>query len=367
MTSLNGIRIETLSLPINKLSLEFTCKPDDCKSRREIDNHSRIVLPDGRRLTISNRFWNSWCSLYNQGRSIFDLFSHAEVFDRIYRERGDMVRLAIETNQVSYNEATHGKLLSCTSPKKPLLPLADAVALANKYEGNAVQYNEGIVTGVFDCPFPTPYHIAGEEYKTQFMLQMPVDGYGMPQSYLTLLREICANGMVGMAKAFKTSFRLGKGEDNILEVLDRAMITFSAEEGFHSFKTRLETAAHSWASFNEASCLYQTISGAMLADSLPIKERVVIAEKFDDMCGNPLKYYGLTGRSELSTRRAKTIPVNTTVYEMMTFASEVATHELHDPAAKNRINAWIGSTISNEYDLENTMSEFREWKDFFVK
>ena len=361
-TDFTRINIDTVALPMDALKVEFMRNPDECKSRAEVDDYTRMTLPDGRRCKVSKRFWISWCSLQNQGRAIFDLFSHAEVFTRIQRQRSDQVRIAIERGlgpDIGGN-VIHGTLISCTNPRKPLLPLNNAVEIITKYDGDAAMYEDGVVTATFDTPFPTPYCIAGEDYSTQFTIQMPVDGYGMPQSYLTLLRQICTNGMIGMAKAFKTSFQLGRGDDDIMGVLDRAMTTFSAEEGFHSFRLRMEAAAKSWASLGEASKLFKAIAVSMKDDGMPVEMRVKIAERFDQMCGDPLKYYGLGSRDEVSARRARTVPVNTTMYELMTFASEVATHEIQTLGARNRINAWVGTSVSNEYDLESTCNEFRE-------
>lgn len=369
VTDLAKVSIDSVLLPMNALEVEFMHDPNECKSRKEIDKYTRIKLPDGRRLIVSDRFWNSWCSLQNQGRSIFDLFSHAEVFERIHKTIGTRVRLAIELSKQPDigGNVTDGKLLSCTHPTKPILPIADVVELITKYDGTAVQYEDGVASGTFDCPFPTPYNIVGEDYKTQFTMQMPIDGYGLPLSYLALLRLICTNGVIGMAKAFKTSFQLGKGEDHIKEVLHRAMTTFSAEEGFHSFKLRMESAAKSWASLDEASRLCKMLNQAMHNDKTPVAKRVEIIEKLDQMCGDPLKAYGLAGRQELSARRARTIPVNTSMYELITFASEISTHELHATTPRNQVNSWVGTAISSEYDLEGTLDEFPDWKDFFIK
>ena len=369
VSDLSKVSVDSVLLPMDALKVEFMRDPNECRSRHEIDTYTRIKLPDGRRCVVSDRFWNSWCSLQSQGRSVFDLFSHSEVFNRISKTVGSKVRVAIEANKRPDfgGQVIDGELLSCTHPTKPILPMADVVELINKYEGKSVQYERGVVSSTFDCPFPTPYTIVGEDYHTQFTMQMPVDGYGLPLSYLALLRLICLNGVVGMTKAFKTSFQLGKGEDHIKDVLHRAMTTFSAEEGFHSFKLRMEAAAQSWASLDEASRLCKVLNQAMHGDKMPVARRVEIIEKLDEMCGDPLKTYGLAGRQELSARRARTIPVNTSIYEMITFASEVATHDLHATTPRNAVNGWVGTTISTEYDLENSLSEFPDWKDFFVK
>jgi hypothetical protein len=93
--------------PLNTLKVEFERQPKECRSRYEIDGYTRIVLPDGQKMQVSQRFWNSFCSLENLSRNVFDYFTHEEVFDRITQAKGHSVRLAVEANP----EGT-GQLLS---------------------------------------------------------------------------------------------------------------------------------------------------------------------------------------------------------------------------------------------------------------
>ena len=368
---LKKTQIDVLSVPINQMQVEFLKTPADCKSRSEIDRYTRMILPDGRRLKVTPRFWNSWCSLEGQSKSVFDLFSHAEVFDRLRDKRNRVARIAVEMNPRQDTSKPgaliDGDLLGCTNPNKPILRIEQADDMIFRFDGAHVKYDQGVATAMFECPFPIPYVIAGEDYRSQFCMQMPVDGYGMPTSYLALLRLICVNGAIGMTKAFKTSFQLGKGEKNIAEVLNRAFTTFSAEEGFSSFKQRMEMSAKSWASLAEASRLYKAMGLSLHDDKQPVGRRVEIIEEFDKLCGDPLKLYGLTNREEVSSRRARTIPVKATMYQLITFATELATHEIQAPPARNRLNAWVGDSVASEMDLESSCEEYPDWKDFFVR
>ncbi len=365
---LNNVKIKTMALPINRIEVDFLKDPSECKSRKETDRNTRIKLPDGRRLHTTDRFWTSFCSLQSQGRSVFDLFAPSEVFDRIHKKKKDTVRIAIEEDikpDVG-GTTTHGRLLSMTNPLKPVLGIHEVKGLVDRFNGDNVTYEDGVVTAAFDCPFPTPYQVAGEEYRTRFSTSMPIDGYGLPCAYLVMLRMLCQNGVFGMAKAFKTQFQLGKGDENLSYVLNRAMETFTAEEGFHSFKQRMESAATSWASLHEASQLHKLMTKSMGEDGYALDKKVQFLEKFDNMCGNPLAIYGLSNATELSARRARTIPVNASIYQLITFASEMTTHHLSSQKARDRINSWIGTLITNEYDMEGTMEQMPSLDAFFV-
>ena len=363
--SLSNINIETIGLPINRLNVKFLKPPAECKSRSETDSYTQIQIPDGREFWVTDRFWNSFSSLMNMGRSVFDLFSHAEVFDRIHTRNDTMVRVTMEVNPDT-NSTAQGRLLSMTNPKKPILQIDQVASIIDKYEGQNIAYDKGVITSQFDCPFDTPYNISGEEYSTRFATQMPIDGYGLPCSYLVMLRLICQNGVVGHTKAFKTAFQLGKGDDSLYSVLDRAMETFTAEEGFHDFSKRLESAAKSWASLHETNSAYKAISKSMTEEGYNLKARLEILNALDALCGNPLKTYGLGNTEEISARRAATIPVNATVYQLITFMSEISTHKLNKPHTADRINAWVGNRISNEYDMEGTVDELPELDAFFL-
>ncbi len=361
LAAIDNLNVASTIVLLNTLRVEFDRDRDKCKSRRELDNSTRIILPDGREMRVSDRFWSSFSSLHNLGRSTFDYFSHEETFDRITRVRGDAVRLAFE----DYGE-NGGRMLSCTAPGKPLLRLEEVRTLLSEYEGQKISYADGMVTAAFECPFPANFKIGGDEFRTQFHLQMPVDGYGLPAAFLGLLRLICTNGMVAMSPAFKTSFQLGKDSASLILLLERAMTTFNNEEGFHALRQRLDSAAGSWASLNEARRLHTCMATAAACDGMDQSDRAELLAELQRNCGDPLGIYGLSGHDEVSARRARSVPVEATVYDLMNFATETATHHLRSLPARSRVHGWIGETVTQEYDLEGTVSQFPDFKDYFL-
>jgi hypothetical protein len=360
VTQLENVNVESVVVPLNSLRVEFDRSPKDFRSREESDRHTRVVMPDGRRMQVSGRFWGSFSSLLNLNRSVFDYFSYEEVFDRITRTKGQSVRVACEVI------GEGGKMLSCTNPAKPILRVDEVRALTSEFEGTGISYADGIVTSTFECPFPSNFKVGGDDFQTRFSLQMPVDGYGLPAAFLALLRLVCTNGMIAMSPAFKTAFQLGKDSTSLLPLLQRAMTTFNNEEGFHALKQRVDSATTSWASLNEAKKLRHCLGQACTGDGFDAKQRAEMLSKFDATCGDPLGIYGLSGHEELSVRRARSIPVEATIYDLFNFASEVGTHHFRNLLSRNRINAWIGESLTSEYDLEGTVETFPDFTDYFL-
>jgi hypothetical protein len=66
-----------------------------------------------------------------------------------------------------------------------------------------------------------------------------------------------------------------------------------------------------------------------------------------------LSLYGLANLDALSVKRQWTLPTKAKVYDLLNFASEVATHHADEYGARSS-QAWLGSLISGEYDLENS-------------
>jgi len=298
----------------------------------------------------------SFSSLHNLNRSVFDYFTFAETFKRIAEVKGDPVRL---TYEAPTDASQVGRLLSCTKITKPLLRLPQVSQLVDEFHGMNATYAGGVVNVDFECPFPMEFHIGGDDFRTRFHLELPVDGFGLPAAYLAMLRLVCTNGLIGISRAFKTVFQLGREESGLDMMLRRVMATFSNEEGFHSFRNRVEAATRSWASLHEAMLLRKTLTRALTESRRDPASCAAILERLDKACGDPLAFYGLTNTDEISARRARTIPVDATVYDLVNFASEAATHHLSQQTARNRLNAWTGSLITGEYDLEGRWTPFR--------
>lgn len=355
--------IKTLIAPINSFQVTTT---KQCKSNKDRANHTIMFVP-GRSdpVTVAPRFWTSFSSLFNIGMNIFTYFEYDEIFNRLATASGNSVRLAFETFDMG-GQVQLGRVLSCTAPTKPFLKALEVQNLIEAYDGDLGIYNEGLVQASFKAPFPVEFTVANSSFQSRFQLVLPIDGYGLPTAYLELYRTNSSSVLSGCTKAFKTQFQLGKDDTSLIRVLERAMTTFNNEEGYHSFKQRLEASAKSWASFHEAGELHNLIERVLTADSFPLDTRQEILKAYNKAVGNPLEHYGISSPNELSNRKAKTIPVEATIFELFNFVTEINTHYIKTMNGRATLNQWVGETLAEEYDLEGTADNVKDFKDFFL-
>src|SRR5262249_14848104 len=83
------------------------------------------------------------------------------------------------------------------------------------------------------------------------------------------------------------------------------------------------------------------------------------------MTGDPSHLYGLANLDALSVKRQRTLPTKARVYDLLNFTSEVATHHSDEYGSRSS-QAWLGSLVSNEFDLEDSCSTFDSFQDFFM-
>ncbi len=269
------------------------------------------------------------------------------------------------------------------------------MGLLGRYNGLDVTYHDGIVEsshvprtsgGVFQ--------VGGDDFMNRFLMATPIDGYGAPNIYLALLRMVCQNGVVGYSKAFKSSVSLGKGDDDVAPTLTRALDGFGNDEGYAAIRSRLEEAARSWASVYEQESLYKVLvqaygkngideSGGVPAlaprirsllhapvdgvvEEVPnggIGSQLLVA--FNRMTGDAQRLYGVASLDALSMKRKKTLPVKCSVFDLVNFATEVSSH-FATPSAARALQGWLGSLITEEYDLEGTRDRVESFADFHI-
>ena len=99
------------------------------------------------------------------------------------------------------------------------------------------------------------------------------------------------------------------------------------------------------------------------ADRVNSQKSVLSA--FHEMTGDVSQIYGLANMDALSVKRQRTLPVKCRVYDLLNFASELATHHATGSGARTA-QGWIGTLISREYDLEESCDAFRDFRDFFL-
>jgi hypothetical protein len=349
------------------------------------------VLVKDEPLNPTNRFWVSLFARYGFNSAFFKYFNHQETFERISQtEKADRMRLCIERDADG-----NGTLLGVSNPKKPIVVYDELMEMLGRYNGTSIMYHDGIVESTH-----TPrsganqFQIAGDDFVNRFLLSTPVDGYGAPNIYLSMLRLACSNGVVGYTKVFRSSLALGKADDDVTPSMTRALDGFSNDEGYAAIRQRLKAAACSWCSVHESQELYKLLvrlhsrkaiddMGGMTLASAPklaslLGNPVVVSvqtpeegvgspilKAFHAMTGDTSRLYGLANLDALSVKRKRTLPVKCKVMDVINFATEVATH-YSTPEGARMLQAFVGGLVTEEYDMEGTADKYGEFADFLI-
>jgi hypothetical protein len=330
---------------------------------------------NGRRLEPTKRFWHSLHLRFGFTGNIFRYFSHQEVFERISQVApNDRVRYCIEHDGLG-----HARLLGVCAPTAAVMPYDELRDLLARYEAEEVEYDEGVVRSRHAPPLAAPFDIAGDAFVNKFVLEVPIDGFGRAAVHLSLLRLVCANGAVAASPAFRSEVALGKAQDAAGYALVRVLEGFNNEEGFAALRQRFESAASSWASVREVQSLRTVLAGICHrgqlrhgARRLPgtdgastLSPGSALWEAFSRLAGNLEQMYGMANIDTLTAKRQRTLPAACKVYELINFASEVATHHTQ-PAGNRALQGFVGDLLANEFDLEGTAERFGSWRDFFL-
>ena len=304
----------------------------------------------------TSRFWSSFFRRFQLTENIFRYFSHAEVFDRIAQQaRNQAFRYCVERNDLG-----EGRLLAATRPDRPLIVYQEICDLAERYDAQEIEYEDGVVTSRhIPRSGDYPIQIGSDEFRQRFVLDTPIDGYGVPRIHLSMLRTVCTNGMIGYAAAFRSELSQGK---DVAYGITRALDSFDNFDGYAALRQRFDSAQRSWASIRETQELYRLLLKTELRRGL-MQESIL--GRFYSVTGRIQELYGLANLEALSVKRQRVLPAKCRVYDLMNFASEVGTH--HATARGNRLlQSFLGTLVSDEYDLEGTGDKVPEFNDFFI-
>ena len=346
------LRIEYPTVPLGRVRV--TSETDDLGRRRNVTVH----IGD-EPFEPTHRFWSSLFHRFGITDAIFRYFAHDEVFARIVeRSPDDRLRLCVE--RVGPKRR---RLLACSNPKRPLLTFDQASGLLGRFTDadddgtpRPPGYHDGVLMSRHTPKSgERPFDIGGDRFHNRFVVEAPVDGFGQPRIFLSLLREVCSNGAIGYARAFHSDIRIG---EDAVYTLERALGQFDHDEGFAALRQRFESSQKSWASLHEARTLSRALARVGTGASEYQKE-------LDRVCGDLHALYGLANLDTLSVKRQRVLPARCRVYDLINFASEVATHRA-PPEARNRLQAYIGTLVSDEFDLEGTADRVPEFADLFT-
>jgi hypothetical protein len=319
-------------------------------------NLTGIVI-DGQEVAPTKRFWKSFFIRFGISDSVFRYFEPPEVFQRISeRFPDDTIRYCIERGQ-----GDQRRLLAVSNPTRSVIRHGEVVQLVSQYGGRDHAYADGVVTSThIPRSGEQPFRIGGDQFQHRFVLETPVDGFGHPRVYLSVLRLVCSNGMVGYGRAFRSDISLGK---DISHCIGRALETYDNGEGYAALRQRFESAQSSWASVRESLQLYKCL--IKVRDRQDLKTETAVRD-LNRLTGNLNEIYGLANMDALSPKRQRILPTRCRVYDLLNFASEIATHHSNALGARS-MQAFIGGLIADEYDMEGTAEAVTEFSDFFVQ
>src|SRR4051812_206820 len=168
-------------------AIEVKAKVDSL-GRRGVES----MTLDGRPVRPSQRFWSSLHHRFGFTSNIFRYFTHAEVFERISQvAANDQIRWCLHKDA----EGDGGTLLAVTNPASASITHNDLVGLLDRYGTQKTRYHNGILTSEHEPRLNPVFQVSGDGFQNKFVLDTPIDGYGRPAVYLSMMRLICANGL----------------------------------------------------------------------------------------------------------------------------------------------------------------------------
>jgi len=391
-------RIECAVSPLRSIKIEET----GAKGRV-----TRLSIAD-RQFLPTSRFWTSLCSTYSThglSTKVFKLFSHREVLQRLTDVLGGDDKARVRYTYEDKGSAP-GHLLAVTLPSKPVVAYERITETLQRYGALSAEYGTGIVRSTHTPNHMQDFAIAGDGFAHQYVMETPIDGFGNPLIYLSLLRQACSNGMIGYSRAFRTEVSMGRGDTknaDLMFSLERALDSFSNEEGYSALRNRFETATKSWASIAECNRVYKVLcamaqhslflkepsTGAKLVNQMAARREaalgsvdrgdgfeqdqpgggspvvVKIMRGYSALTGDLCSIYGLTHLDALSRKKMAQLPAHCSMYDLLNFTTEVATHYC-DQKSGRLLQAEVGNFVSSEYDLEGSKAEgakeqFADW------
>ena len=312
-----------------------------------------LIVINNETMQTTDRFWNSLYSRYNISDSFFKYFSHEEVFTRIINSNANTnLKLTVESSKDQPARA-----LALAGANREVVPQKQIVNLFNEHKGRDIKYKDGVITAVFTPPSGVQdINIGNDKYRNNYVMTVPLDGYGMPKIHLSLLRLLCTNGIFGYGKAFESGIT---AVHDPMAVLGRVLDAYDNDQGFDALASRIEKAQQSYASFREVVKL----EGTLLKTEVGSKR----IDEYRSLTGFVQKQYGIANPESIATKKQMLLPTKVRVSELIDFATEIATHHSKQYES-DRLNAWVGTMLCSEYDLEGSANgKIKEFKDFHLK
>lgn len=303
---------------------------------------------------VGDRFVLSLCSKFGIGTSIFYLFDPLEVFERVQKVH-PRCRIRVVTEKTVLGPT---RCLAATAPSKSFVDFDTLLGILNKTTRlpkiKNARYAEGSVITVHVMD-EAPWEIAGDLFYQAFTMDTPIDGYGLPSIYLSLIRASDDSLLVAESKTFRSEVQLGKSNDKAEIPLTRALDTFNNEEGFQAMRQRLESARKSYASLHECDSLMKIFRRVLDQSDTQAAQDIFAA--YHNLTGDVAKKYGIATEDSLSPKKARLLPMDCNVLDLIFFSMVITTHRRHMVKQHHPLTQWMGQLMDNEYDLEGSITE----------
>lgn len=373
---MSQLSFDTTTIRISDIAVETVPVPGHA-TRKVVKN---VVIND-EPIIASERFWGSLCSRFSEfgvNKSIYNLFDHDEVFDRLtQRSPNDRVRVTIQRQE---NHVP--VLLAVVSPDKPMITYDALLDVLTRFGGEHVTYSNGMVSswhtpriGGHRYFVEDPYEGSGDEFENRFLLEVPIDSYGKPSVFPSVERVRDRTRWVTRnATSLKNEINLGKGLDVVHHAVSRVLDSFNSDEGYAVLRNRVEMAVQSWASVYEAGEVYKLITRLMSNLRIQGQDKATVLtgggliSRFHRLTGDTSKIYGFATLDVLASKKQRGLPVQCTVYDLLGFLAEVATFEANGED-QHALHGAIGMMMGDGagYDLEGIRSKYHKFDDFPVK
>lgn len=299
------------------------------------------------------RFWRSIGQKFRFNRDMFRYFTPAEVLNRVSDSNEGKTKLRV---CIDAPEKGTAKALGVSSPDKTVLQYDDLKEFYEEQGAEDLRYNDGIIKGVFTpSGGDNSFKIGNDEFEHRYDLRIPIDGFGLPKTTLSLLREVCSNGMTALSPAFTNILKVG--DQDPMHGLVRAIESYKNDDGFSALENKMQSSQNALASVAEVQYVFRKLMTTECGSKV-IKE-------FNMLTGNLEIMYGLTNVDSIGQKKLKLLPSNCTVYDLLNFVTELSTHHAK-VGEKEILQTVAGTLLSQDYDLEDTADTKEDFQDLFL-
>ena len=293
---------------------------------------------DGNTYNTSDRFITSFARKLKFSNNIFNYFTAEEVFDRVQQRNPDVAF------KVTFDRRDC-EILGVVDENKKLLPAEIACnVFASDPRIQKIEYSNGIWKA--ELLLNETFSIRNDsEYARKIWVHYPVDGVSMPCVYLSVLRQVCSNGMVAMVSGFRTDIEIN---DESGTHLSRLLRSYNNENGFMALENRLQTAQNTLASVNEL-LKFENLLNSQITDKASISQ---LQTRLEEMAGDPCARYETTSLTNIAPKKRSLLPVSCSVNDLFNFCSELTTHHDNIISRVDVFNTTLGEMLAQEFDLE---------------